>query len=308
MHYQRLAVISFGCALLSACGGGGGGGLNSTPPPPGANANSSLLNLQYSQDFTGRASVIEYDASRATGGATIRYPSVNGGGWVRYDAATKSYTLTGTTYPHQSTFGPANRLDASSGPVITAYQKVTGNRQENLALFNPGPGNTELALTYASYGALQSITDNGGTVDVATAFFTYGVVTAAGDMPRTGSVNYRTKIDGQFADATGVYAISGPSSFSANFGAGTIAFTMDPVGRNVVTGGLKSLGSHTMNGSIAVGNQFNASTAVGALPYSSNLAGYFYGPGAAELGGTFMISGGGPNDGLGAGIVVGKKD
>ena len=308
MHYQRLAVISLSCPLLSAWGGGGGGGVTSTPPPPGANANSSLVNLQYSQDFTARASIIQYDASRATGGATIRDPTMNVGGWIRYDAATKSYTLTGTSYPQQSTFGPANRLDASGGPVITAYQKVSGNRQENLALFNPGPGNTELALTYASYGALQSITDNGSTVDVTTAFFTYGVLTAASDMPRTGSVNYRTKIDGQFADATGVYAVSGPSSFSANFGAGTIAFTMDPVGQNVVTGGVKSLGSHTMNGSIAIGNQFNASTVLGVRPYSSNLAGYFYGPGAAELGGTFIISGSGPTSGMGAGIVVGKKD
>ncbi|MBJ7501674.1 MAG: transferrin-binding protein-like solute binding protein [Sphingopyxis sp.] len=306
MRNQYLAVVSLSCALLSACGGGGGGGVNSTPPPPGANANSSLVNLQYSEDFIGRASVIRYDVSRATGGATVRSPSENTGGRIRYDAATRTYTLTGTTYP-QSTFGPSNRIDASSGPVITAYQKVNGNQQENLALFNPGAGNTELALTYTSYGALQKITDNGATVDVNTAFFTYGVQTAASDMPRTGSVNYRTKIDGQFADATGVYAISGPSSFSANFGAGTIAFRMDPVGENVVTGGRKSLGSHTMTGSIAIGNQFNASNEFSA-PYGSNLAGYFYGPGAAELGGTFLIRDNTGGSGVGAGIVVGKKD
>lgn len=307
MHCQRLAVLSLSCALLSACGGSGSS-LSSTPLPPRAD-NSSLVNLQYSQDFTGRASIIRFDVSRATGGATTKGNRENLGAQIRYDAATKSYTVAGTTYPQQTTFGPANRLDASSGPVITAYQKVSGNRQENLALFNPGSGNTELALTYASYGALQTITDNGGTVDVATAFFTYGVLTAASDMPRTGSANYRTKIDGQYADATGAYAISGPSSFSANFGASTMAFTMDPVGQNVVTGAVKSLGSHTMNGSITMGNQFNASTPFGVGAFSSNLGGYFYGPGAAELGGTFLIIGHGVNDGgAGAGIVVGKKD
>lgn len=307
MHYQRLAAISLSCALLSACGGGGGGGLNSTPPPPGSNANSSLVNLQYSEDFIGRASVMRYDVSRATGGATVLSGSENTGGRIRYDAATRSYTLTGTTYP-QSTFGPANRLDASSGPVITAYEKVSGNQRENLALFNPGAGNTELALTYTSYGALQKVIDNGATVAVNTAFFTYGVQTAASDMPRTGSVNYRTKIDGQFADSTGVYVISGPSSFRANFGAGTIAFTMDPVGQHVVNGSVKSLGSHTINGSIAVGNQFQGTTTLGVGPYYANLAGYFYGPGAAELGGSFMITGNGAITGTGAGIVVGKKD
>ncbi|KGB51760.1 Transferrin binding protein-like solute binding protein [Sphingopyxis sp. LC81] len=308
MHYQRFAAISLGCALLSACGGGGGGGggVNSTSPPPSANANSSLVNLQYSEDFIGRAAIIRYNVSRATGGATVRDPRENLGAQIRYDAVNKTYLLAGTTYP-SSTFGPANRDAASSGAVITAYEKVSGNRQENLALFNPGPANTELALTYASYGALQTITDNGATVDVATAFFTYGVQTAASDMPRTGSVNYRTRIDGQYADATGVYSVSGPSSFSANFGAGTIAFSMDPVGQNVVTGGTKSLGSHTMTGSIAIGNQFNASTEF-SRPYGSSVAGYFYGPGAAELGGTFLIRDNTGGSGAGAGIVVGKKN
>lgn len=301
MHYQRLAIMSLACVTLSACGGGSGS-VGSTPLPPVARTNSALTNLQYSEDFVGRAAVIQYSIARATGGATQRGSGGNLGALIRYDASAQSYTLTGTTLP-ASTFAPSHRLAASSGPVITAYQKTSGNRQENLALFNAGAANTELALTYASYGALQTITDNGATLDVDTGFFTYGVLTAASDMPRTGSSTYRTKIDGQFADNSGAYSLSGTSSFAADFGAGTIAFSMNPVGQNVVTGSVKSLGSHSINASI-VNNRFSSGGFSGGT-YSSSLEGYFYGPAAAEIGGTFTLTGGG---GAGGGIVVGKKN
>lgn len=305
MHYQKLVIVSLACTALSACGGGSSN-VGSTPLPPVARTNSTLTNLQYSEKFVGRAAVIQYNFARATGGATQRGPTGHGAALIEYDANTQSYTVTGTTLP-ASTFAPSNRVAASSGPVITSYQKSSGNRQENLALFNPGTANTELALTYASYGALQTITDNGATLDVDTAFFTYGVLTTASDMPRTGSASYRTHIDGQFADNSGAYSLSGTSSFAANFAAGTFAFSMDPVGQNVVTGALKGLGSHNINGSIDRGNQFNGNIGnsdPGGI-YSSTLGGYFYGPAAAEIGGTFSLVGGG---GFGGGIVVGKKN
>lgn len=302
MHYQRFVLVGLSCVALSACGGGGGGGLTSTPPPP-AQPNASLTNLRVSEDFVGRAGVMQYNVLRSTGGATQRAAALNSSALVRYDASTQSYTVVGINLP-QSTFAAANRQSGESTPVISVYEKVSGNKRENLALFNPGAANTELALTYASYGALQTIVDKGANLDVDTAFFTFGVQTAASDMPRTGTSNYRTRIDGQFSDAAGVYALSGPSTFSANFGAGTFAFDMDLTGQNVVNGSRKSLGTHSIDGSISMGNQFSGNTSGGGT-YSANLGGYFYGPAAAEMGGSFSLVGGG---GVGAGAVVGKKE
>jgi len=307
MNYQRFVLVGLSCAALSACGGAGGS-LTSTqplPPPPAAQTNTSLTNLQFSEDLVGRATVMQFNVLRSTGSATQRAAGANTSAIVRYDASTKSYTLVGTSLP-QSTFAAANRQAGDSTPVISVYEKTSGNKQENLVLFNPGTANTELALTYASYGALQTIVDKGASVDVDTAFFAFGVQTAAADMPRTGTSNYRTKIDGQFSDAGGVYALSGPSSFSANFGAGTFAFNMDLTGQNVVNGAAKSLGAHSINGSISMGNQFSGSGASsGGGTYSTVLGGHFYGPAAAEMGGTFSVVGGG---GVGGGAIVGKKE
>lgn len=305
MNYQRFVLVGLSCAALSACGGAGGS-LTSTrplPPPPAAQSNTSLTNLQFSEDLVGRATVMQFNVLRATGGATQRAAAVNTSATVRYDASTKSYTLLGLTLP-QSTFSAANRQADESTPVISVYEKASGNKRENLVLFNPGAANTELALTYASYGALQTIVDKGTSVDVDTAFFAFGVQTAAADMPRTGSSSYRTKIDGQFSDAGGVYALSGPSTFSANFGAGTVAFTMDLTGQNVVNGLRKSLGTHSIDGSIQYGNQFGGSSGVGST-YTTVVGGHFYGPAAAEIGGTFSVVGGG---GVGGGAIVGKKE
>lgn len=304
MKRQYVCRVALCCLSLSACGGGGGGGgVASTPAPTPAQTNASLASLQFSEDFSGNAALIRYSLSRSTGGASQRFPEENTAARVHYDASARTYTLIGTSLAEVA-FGPSDRDAGSSNNTITIYTKTTDLRQRTLALFNPGSANPELALTYASYGGLQVITDNGSNLDVNTAFFTFGVKTAASDMPRTGSASYSTKIDGQFADGTGAYIVGGSSSFSADFAAGTINFTMDPVGQNVVTGLPKSLGSHSINGSITSGNEFGGQTSsVGT--YNSSLRGYFYGPAAAEIGGTFTISGGG---GAGAGALVGKKD
>lgn len=304
MNCERVILVGLSCAALSACGGSGGS-LSSTPlppPPPAAQANASLTDLKFSEDLVGFATVMQFNVLRSTGGATQRAAAVNSSATVRYDASTKSYTVVGLTLP-QSTFAAANRQAGDSTPVISVYEKASGNKSENLVLFNPGPANTELALTYASYGALQTIVDKGASVDVDTAFFAFGVQTAAADMPRTGTSNYRTKIDGQFSDAGGVYALSGPSTFSANFGAGTAALTMDLTAQNVVNGLPKSLGTHNIDGSIRDGNQF-AGASSGGGTYGVVVGGHFYGPAAAEIGGSFSVVGGG---GVGSGAIVGKK-
>ena len=295
---------------LSACGGGGGGGLSSTPPPPpAAQTNSSLASLQFSETFAfSPTGVIQYSVTRPAGAATSRTStpvSTSDAGQVRYDAGAASYTLVGSVVP-QVTFSSGDRVAASSNATITAYQKTSGSRQDNFALFNPGSGNPTLALTYVSYGAQQSITDRGSSIDVDTAFFTFGVATAASDMPRTGTASYRTTLDGQFADPSGVYALGGTSSLTADFAAATVAFSMTPVGTNVISGGTKTFGTQTVNAAIQSGtNRFSGNGTANAQGYRAGLTGAFYGPQAAEVGGVFSIVG---NNGFGTGAVVGRKN
>jgi hypothetical protein len=312
MRYLKAFVATACLAGVSACGGGGGG-VSSTPTPtPGPTpTNATLVNLQYSQEFVADGHIIPFSVAKTTGAAQQR-PSVPGAGGpakVAYNAGTNSYTVTFKTFNGTSSasFGPADR-QASSNGTITNYQRVSGTRQENLSLFVPGPTNTELVLTYASYGAYQSITDAGANLDVDTVFFTYGIPTASTDLPRSGTATYATRIDGQLADNSGVYALAGSSSFQADFGASTMAFSMSPIGTNVLTGGTRSFGTQTVDGTISntAGAQPQFTGNGGGSGYGVALSGHFYGPAAAEIGGAFSISG--PNGANGVGAVVGRKN
>nr|WP_165388494.1 transferrin-binding protein-like solute binding protein [Sphingomonas populi] len=267
-----------------------------------------MASLQFSDTFSfSPAGVIQYTAARSTGAATARAqgPSTTDAAQVRYDASAGSYTLSGLVVP-QVAFGSVDKVAASTNATVTAYQKTTGTRQDNLALFNAGSGNPVLALTYVSYGAQQSITDRGSSLDVDTAFFTFGIATALSDMPRTGTASYRTNLDGQFADASGVYALGGASSLTADFAAATVAFSMTPIGTNVVNGGAKTFGTQNINAAIRSGtNRFNGDSSTNAEGYRGALSGAFYGPQAVEVGGAFSIVG---HDGFGTGAVVGRKN
>ncbi|KPH64822.1 transferrin-binding protein-like solute binding protein [Novosphingobium sp. ST904] len=296
--------------LLAACGGGGED-VASLPKPPTGQGNATLAELRVSQDFTAYYAQANYSLSRATGAASGK-SSVQAPTEVRYDAASQSYTLVGTTMG-TTIFRPADKLGDTA--ATTGYRKIAGNTQEDFVLFRPGAANPDMALTYASYGAWQKIVDKGTDLDVSTAFFTYGVTTNPSDMPKSGSATYQTRIDGQYADGTGAYVLSGASSFAANFAAGTVRFEMSPIGQHVVDGRTKVFGNLQLDGIIKTpnqfykGNEFEASSDLNAA-YSADLHGFFYGPGAAEMGGAFTLRQGlgNPEIGNGSGAVVGRKN
>lgn len=301
---RRACLAAFGLSFLTACGGGsggsfGGGGVGSTPtPPPAAATNASLTNLTVSETFADVA-VGQAGALTAAGTSTSRSAFAATDFSISYDAAAQSYTVRegGTS----ATYGPTNR-PASTSAVITTYQRGSGTNTDSLVLFRAGAGNTTLALTYASYGAWQRLAQSGSGVDVRQNFFVYGVPTAASYMPRTGSATYQTTIDG-FVIAPGAsYALGGTGSFSADFGAGTVATSLTLNGTNVANGGSISLGSPTGSGAIS-GSSFGGSFSNLPAGRSGGFNGQFFGPGATEMGAVFTLSG----DIAGNGAIVGKR-
>lgn len=224
---------------------------------------------------------------------------------VRYDAPSGSYTIVTGDFG-DSTFTPAQRVAANSNATLTGYSKVEGVRNEDLFLFNAGSGNPRLVLTYASYGAWQTTITNSASIDVKTTFFVYGVKTQQSDLPTNGTATYTTILDGLYAGRNGVYSVDGASSFSANFGAGTVAFSMSPVGTHILDGSSKSFGTLTGTGTISAGtSSFDVQPPVDGSAYRVSLLGKFFGPSAAEMGATFMIYG---PDGQGNGVIIGKKN
>lgn len=290
---------------LGACSGGGGGGIGSAPAPlnPVDQRNASLTDLKVSETLLGNAARMKYRvaASSAASGFDPTVPLVSNTLGIRYDAATQSYTVAGDfTSP---AFGPGQRT--MSNATLTNYERQSGTRQENLSLFNAGSGNPGLALTYASYGAYQII-DTGSGVGVDTTFFNYGIRTGATDMPRTGTASYDTIVDGQFADASGVYALGGTGSFEADFAAATVRSTLMLRGEHILSGSDKAFAPLSLDGTIrseTIGQQFSA-TGGDRNGTNASMQGMFYGPGAVEIGGVFGVT---TSDGRGAGAIVGRK-
>jgi hypothetical protein len=284
-----------------------GGGNTPTPTPtPSGGSNSTLVNLQVSQAFGGLGTINRFTAAGGTGATSNRQALSNVQIQVKYDAAAGSYTIVTGTLPDAS-FGPANRSAPDSTATITAYSKTSGTRTDNLALFNPGAGNPQLALTYASYGGWQATTASGASVDVSTTFFVYGIKTSPGDLPTSGTATYKTTMDGLFAGNGGVYTLSGSSAIAADFAAGTIDFSLNPTGRNIADGSAKSFGALLGSGTIGSGTTgFTGKSDANSLNgYGATLAGQFFGPQGAEVGATFQLTGA---DGQGSGVIVGKKN
>jgi hypothetical protein len=265
--------------------------------------NSSLDNLTASQAFPAWQSTQKYQLP-GSGGPIFYGNFARINTTIQYDHPTQSYTVRDTgSVSTTSTFAPADIDAGASNTTYTVYSKNSGT--ETLKLLNPGAGNPLIALTYTSYGQWTRTTAGGGyngADAVNDTFFVYGIKTASGSMPTSGSAVYNTVIDGTFVNSTSVYDLSGTGSITANFGSGTgtISFAATPVGTPSV-GAVINFG--TINGSGVI----NAATFKGSGSgggYSMNLAGYFYGPTANEVGADFRLSG---NGGNGQGVMVGKQ-
>ncbi|MDB6150301.1 MAG: Transferrin binding protein-like solute binding protein [Chthoniobacter sp.] len=312
-----MRFYSFICAmmiaLLSGCGGGGGSSsaVNPIPAPPPQQRNASLTDLKVDDLFDATATVLNFTVAKGSGAATVKSDGTQGytlaNTDVRYDAATRGYSLRLGSSATAPSFNEMQRDAGSSNAVLSTYARVSGATTEDFVLFNPGPANTKLALTYTSYGAYQSMTDRGTNLEVVSAFFAFGVRTAASDLPRSGSATYNTLIDGQFVNSSGVYALSGSSAFSADFDTSKISYTIVPVGTHILNGSTLSFGRFSGPGSIDTATASFQSAGLVFGPYVVSLSGFFYGPAAAEIGGVFAF-GGGAGAGTGQGALVGKKN
>ena len=232
---------------------------------------------------------------------------------LSYDAATGGYTVRDGNGASR-TFLPADRLPngsvGGSTAVVSVYEQESGNRGDQLVLFNPGAANTALALTYVSYGAWQTIVDNGATLAVNQEMFVYGVRQSP-TQPSTGFGSYTTRPDGVWTTAAGVYTLSGTSTFTANFSAMTVATSLNLTGVPVVSGSTRELGSFSGTGTIAaLGGGFNGTFTQQGVDafgnsYTGAFAGAFFGPQGQEVGYSFRLSGPG---GSAVGAVVGRAN
>lgn len=276
--YRALSALALGLALAGCGGGGSGGSVGSTPPPPPA---SYVKIADMTGDRTYQTAGLTYtsDAAGFSNGSGNAFGS---GVTISYNAAADAYTVTAPGGSPSQTFGPAD-FQPQNPATSVRYVKADGTTTETLTL-SPSP-----QLSYALFGSWVQVTGPTATVRLAVG----GSPTLAADVPKTGSATFTIPGFGGSANANGaVYSLAGNTTgtFSANFGAGTVATTINLGGTQGGGSPVTNLGSFTGTGTITSGGPGFAGTLTGA---SANgiFNGAFFGPQAAEMAYSFYLNG-----------------
>lgn len=294
----ELGPLALFSLALAGCGDGSGGGIASTPTPP---------SYQTLQQIVSQGGNRSFSTSGVQLGATTATSNPYGSGvTVAYTASSDSYTLTapdGTA----ATFSPNNLYQAATTPNTVQYIKSSGSGSgevdDNLVI---GTATVKgVALSYTMVGEWVHATPNGIAIWLATG----GVPTLASDVPKTGTANYTVEVNGSAQAGGTSYSIQPTNSsgtFSANFGAGTVATSLTLVGTPSVAGfgTVTQFGTFNGTGTITAGGPgFTGTFSTGSG--SSLFTGNFNGPQAAEVGYSWAINTGSL---AAAGITVGKKN
>ena len=252
-------------------------------------ANLTLTNLVTPQLFYTQEALLTVSSFDGTPGVQVRsMPLISQfndqtGGNFTYSPGISS--LNGGAFTTTSIIpGPAN---------FTTYQKTFADQTVTLDLYNPGAGNTELALTYASFGRWSTTFKNGAVTETDRVFFAYGLETPGGLLSaRTGTASYAGVAYGAGANQTtgATYNVSGSSNFNVDFAnqafSGSLALKGAPTGggTGVDFGGFDftgKLASYTAQSTAAI---TQGGVAAGSLTST------FYGPSGEEIGGPFIIN------------------
>lgn len=225
----------------------------------------------------------------------------------RQDAETFTYgTPTSDLYGGQFTI---NDKIASADPNFTAYRKSftgsSGSQDVALKLYKPGPGNTELALTYASFGHWSTSVPFGTGQSPVNQYFAYGLETPARLLSaRTGTGRYTGVVYGTGSNfqAGTLYAVKGTSRFDVDFTAQSYSGALTMAGTSTTGGAGVDFGSFDFAGKFS---PYVAGTTVSLMRGGQGVGQMdtrFFGPDGEEIAGPFSLNV--PQGSAGAGISI----
>lgn len=259
----------------------------------------SLLNLATDQTFIPQASVFRTYIDPATGAGTHGIADEGAALLsLRYVAATKTYELGRNDFGFlvANTFSQAQIAASQPDPRFTEYRSGTGADAAVLRLFKPGSTNTDIVLTYSSFGTWDRVPNPQIPGDQQKrVYFAYGLQSTA--FPRTGTASYTGKLYGSAGSSqpnTPLYELTGTVGFTVDFAADTVNGTLSPVGRNLTTGASTAFGTYVMlgRGPLAGGTYFDGSLRLNTVDPSLTsgwFRGTFFGPAINEAAGGFFI-------------------
>jgi hypothetical protein len=204
---------------------------------------------------------------------------------IEYNAATRSYTLTGGGLTE--TFAPGDHVDTGPEP----YRHYRHDTPTAVSYFDIGTPSLGSPRTYhyvnGGYWQRNVATADGG-FDINFYPFTYGLPTAASELPRSGTAGYAIDLFGFYtntARSDGSRVISGDGSINVDFSSAQLQLAGSAVSFDYLQGTLDDrrvpfTGFATLASDASFAGTFHF--------FSTNkFAGRFYGPGAEELGAVF---------------------
>jgi hypothetical protein len=284
-------------------------GSESTTSPT---ANLALTNIIADQSFPALSEVLEIYPGAP---GTTNVLSTSGQSDVNLNKDGSFTFLPPFSNQTNATFTAADKIP-SALPNFTTYQTTvvgsmfSNNEPTQIQQYNAGPTNTELALTYTTFGIWQQDNLGGSQNEQDRVFYTYGVKTLQSIAQHlTGEGHYSGVVYGGAIDRSNgqQFNVTGSTSFDVNFSSQTFtsAFNLNGAGLNGAAN--RNFGDFNATGTIAydqnVGTVTQAGVDVGGISVQFN------GPTAEELGAAFHASQGG----LGAttfisGVMAAKKN
>lgn len=296
--------------LLAACGGGGGSSSGLSPNSP-----------TYKEILFGSAATIDGTLQNYKLDASAITPASGSGDQNKIEGTVSgsngsltpiniTVTFEGNTL-FTETFDNFTTKNAADSEFRVAYKfqsidKGAGGVRK-MTFFEP----QALGLSYSALGIWECHGCVIGTTSVG-GYFSMGAVTQGSDIPISGSATYNGKLIGTYANGSAVYAVGADATATADFAfnkrsvslttSGTVAIDKatgtalpDASGLNIVSGSLTYPGgTNNLTGSLKTANGMSG-------PASAR----FYGPQAAELGGTFFVSNNPTNPGASTEQMVG---
>lgn len=212
----------------------------------------------------------------------------------------------------------ASDLVASSDPNFTAYKATLSDSSDNprdatIQLYKLGSANSELALTYTSFGHLSTTAPTGYYNYIDDAYFVYGLETQQFLMlGRTGTAQYRGVAYGSAANETtgAEYNVTGTSRFDVDFSTQSMSGALALHGTGLNGTSSLDFGSFAFDGPLApYVTDTHVDLTLGGTAAGS-LTTRFYGPAGEEIGGEFsiVVPPGNPGAMTGiAGVAVAKQ-
>lgn len=265
------------------------GGFTGTRASGAATTNLSLANPVAEQLFSTPSLI--YTTQYDVPGGKVLYGgtyAVNGqltletDGSMRYSPGPSNLTY--------ATFAKTDQIAGAAN--FTTYRTSVDGKTLTLGLYNPGSTNTELALTYATFGIWSQTSPQSNQLQQS--FLTYGIATPYAMLSRrTGTGHYDGVAYGAAVDANGGsavhYSVNGTSSLDVDFGAQTIAGALALRG-TADSGATRNFGSFAAAGTVSTSGQSVLSAVLSKDGAGAGrLEGQFYGPDGEEIAGTFNI-------------------